>query len=307
LFAQRAGIKGENEAAYLINFDYEKSDNWVVLHDLRLEANGRVAQIDHLLINRSLECYVLESKHFNSGLKITEEGEFLRWNNYKKTYDGMASPLAQNERHIAVLKDAFEGIKMPERLGVKLTPTFHSLVLVSANAKVMRPKHFDTSKVIKADALKATINKDIDNWGFVKTLGIAVKIVDQGTLYAIGRRLASLHVPFQINYAERFGLGKSTSVPAASAASPAAEPAVNAAGPSCKHCGTNKGTILYGKYGYYFKCTGCDGNTSVRGECRIAGHQTKIRKEGPRFFHECEACGSSALYFVNSDPQPSRA
>lgn len=67
LFAMRAGITGENDASYLINFDYEKSENWVVLHDLRLEAKGRVAQIDHLLVNRFLGCYVLESKHFNSG------------------------------------------------------------------------------------------------------------------------------------------------------------------------------------------------------------------------------------------------
>jgi hypothetical protein len=45
---------------------------------LRLEHNGRTAQIDHLLINRWMECYVLESKHFNAGLKITEDGEFMR-------------------------------------------------------------------------------------------------------------------------------------------------------------------------------------------------------------------------------------
>lgn len=131
-----------------------------------------------------------------------------------------------------------------------------------------------------------------------KTLGNASKIVNQGTLYAIGRRLTSLHVPFQINYAERFGLDKSTSVPLASSA---AEAQVNAEGPSCKHCAGNKGSILYGKYGYYLKCSGCDGNTSVRAECGIAGHQAKIRKERLRFFHECEACGSSALYFVNPD------
>ncbi len=45
----RAGIKAEQEAAYLINFDMENSRNTAIIHDLRLEINGRVAQIDHLL------------------------------------------------------------------------------------------------------------------------------------------------------------------------------------------------------------------------------------------------------------------
>ena len=33
----------------------------MVLHDLRLEHGNQVAQIDHLLINRWMECYVLET------------------------------------------------------------------------------------------------------------------------------------------------------------------------------------------------------------------------------------------------------
>ncbi len=304
LYAMRAGIKGEKDAAYLINFDYEKSENWIILHDLRLEIKGRVAQIDHVLINRLLGCYVLESKHFNSGLKINDDGEFLRSNDYQKKYEGMPSPLAQNERHIAVLKEAFEDIKMPERLGMRLMPTFHSLVIISANARIMRPDHFDTSQIIKADALKATIDKQTEQWGILKTLGNATKLVDQGSLYAIGRRLMAMHSPIRINYAERFGLQVSKTVSQAStevAVAPPPELASSGPGPSCKHCRSSKGAIQYGKYGYYFKCSGCDGNTGVRGDCAVAAHPAKLRKAGLRFFSDCEACGSSTLYFVNPE------
>src|SRR3546814_3580528 len=49
---RRAGLKGERDSAYLIDFDYASSPNWAVIHDLRLEHGGRTAQIDHLLINR---------------------------------------------------------------------------------------------------------------------------------------------------------------------------------------------------------------------------------------------------------------
>jgi hypothetical protein len=55
-----------------------------VIHDLRLDIDGRVAQIDHLLIHRSLNCFVLETKQVHAGLKITETGEFLRWNDWKR-------------------------------------------------------------------------------------------------------------------------------------------------------------------------------------------------------------------------------
>jgi len=124
-------MKGEQEAAYLIDFHFKDRESWIVVHDLRLEVNGRVAQIDHLLLHRCLDCYVLETKHFSSGMKITEDGEFLRWNHYRKTYEGMPSPLTQNDRHVAVLGDAFGKIEMPTRLGIRLSPTFYPFVLVS--------------------------------------------------------------------------------------------------------------------------------------------------------------------------------
>src|SRR5699024_5085089 len=68
----KAGIKGERDSAYFIDFHFrESSKNWAVIHDLRLEHSARVAQIDHLLLNRFSEIYVLETKQFNSGIKIT--------------------------------------------------------------------------------------------------------------------------------------------------------------------------------------------------------------------------------------------
>ena len=158
----KAGMRAEQDAAYLIDFDFRDSKNTAVLHDLRLDIDGRVAQIDHLLIHRSLNVFVVETKSFHAGLKITEDGEFLRWNDWKKIFEGMPSPLAQNERHIAVLKDAFDWIDMPSRLGLRLTPMFHSVVAVDPRARIDRPKKFDTSRVIKADMLTDFIQKTLD-------------------------------------------------------------------------------------------------------------------------------------------------
>src|SRR5574338_1618493 len=79
----QAGIKGEEEAAYEIEFHYGASKNWMILHDLRLECSERVAQIDHLLINRFLDIYVCESKRFAEGVSINERGEFTAFFNGK--------------------------------------------------------------------------------------------------------------------------------------------------------------------------------------------------------------------------------
>src|SRR3546814_3309131 len=110
-----------------------------------------------------MDVYVLETKHFHAGIKITEDGEVLRCNNYQKADEGMASPLEQNDRHIQVLKDVMAQIELPTRLGVRIPPSFQSFVLVGPEAKIYRPKRFDASRVVKADQLKKAIWRDFDN------------------------------------------------------------------------------------------------------------------------------------------------
>jgi hypothetical protein len=58
LKAIRSGVAGEKDSAYYIDFYFRNSKNWAVTHDLRLEHNDQVAQIDHLLINRFFDIYV---------------------------------------------------------------------------------------------------------------------------------------------------------------------------------------------------------------------------------------------------------
>lgn len=308
---RRAGFKGESESAYLIDFDFAKAPNWAVIHDLRLEHDGRVAQIDHLLINRWMDVYVLESKHFHAGLKITEQGEFLRYNNYKRTYEGMSSPLQQNERHIAVLRDVVGRIEWPKRLGLRIVPTFHSLVLVAPKARIDRPRRFDASRVIKADQLKPRIWQDIDGenplLGLVRT---AAKIVSRDTVEFVARQLVAQHRPStpgtpaaapeppvtRPETRDTRNRIEPRLVPARASESPVAK---TPAGPVCKTCGSPGGEILYGKFGYYFKCGSCSANTAIRFECQ-PGHKPRLRKDGLAFYRECAACKSSTLFHRNS-------
>lgn len=206
----RAGDKAEKEAAYYIDFHFGHSNNKsVVLHGLRLEHEGRVAQIDHLIISRFLEVYVYESKSFGAGLKITPEGEFLRWNPYFKTYEGMSNPMDQNDRHVRVLKSVFDRLSsVPRRLGLKLKPTFHSVVLVSTNARILRPsrKSYDTRNVIPADQVVKHWNKTLDEEDPISTVTSVGKFLSYESIEAIGQELAALHTPIVFDYAAKFGI-----------------------------------------------------------------------------------------------------
>jgi len=297
----RAGVAAERDSAYYIDFELGATKNWAVIHDLRLEVAGRVAQIDHLLINRVMEIFVLESKSVHTRLKITEEGEFLRWNDWKNTDEGMPSPLTQNDRHIAVLAEAMKAIELPSRLGLRLEPTFESYVLLSSNARIDRPKKFDTSRIVKSDDFVKTMRQRTDdNTG--KTLMSVAKMISQETLERLGHQVASLHRPFTIDYRAKFGLPLASSEsPSRQSTTKDAEFADATGIHACRRCQSRSVSIHHGRYGYYFKCAVCDGNTPIKISCSREGHKERIRKEGPRFFRECVECNSSSLFFVNPE------
>jgi hypothetical protein len=206
----KAGAHGEDDAAYFIDFYFSHSKNWAVIHDLRIEHNGQVAQIDHLLINRMFEFYVLESKSYAYGVKINEIGEFEAL--YQNKYFGIPSPIEQNKRHITLLEKFIKdnGI-LPKRLGIRIQPTVKSFILVAPKSIIRRPdnKRFDTSSVIKADTLKTVIDKELD---VVRPSDFALiaKIVSGETVNEIAEVLASYHLPAQINFKAKFGIKETT-------------------------------------------------------------------------------------------------
>jgi hypothetical protein len=203
----KSGVRGEKDAAYYIDFEFARSKRWAVIHDLRLKYLNRVAQIDHLLINRFFDIYVLESKNFNYGVKITETGEFLVSDGEK--YYAIESPVEQNKRHQAVLEEVIRKCEvMPKRLGIAISPSFHCYTLVSPKSLVDRPAkaRFDTSSVIKADGLRTAIDERVDKMSNISALALAGKVSSFETVVEVARRLAALHSPFKMDYRKRFGI-----------------------------------------------------------------------------------------------------
>ncbi|MEW5990820.1 MAG: nuclease-related domain-containing protein [Chloroflexota bacterium] len=209
VWAVRAGIQGEREAAYAINFEYADREGYIVIHDLRIERPGRAAQIDHLIINRALDVWVCETKAFSEGVKIDERGHWYRYGG--RFAHGMESPVKQNERHLAVLRELFESgeVRLPRRV-VTIKPNLIPAVLISNNARIDIPKSkraasaidgLDT--VIKIEQLVETIHRSIDERNPVRLIA---KVVSPATILAIGEQLVALHRPMLPDYATRFGL-----------------------------------------------------------------------------------------------------
>jgi hypothetical protein len=200
----QAGIRGEAEAAYEMQVHYGQSSKWMVLHDLRIEHQGLVAQIDHLVINRFLEIWVCESKHFSEGVAINEHGEFSAFFG-SKPY-GVPSPIEQNNRHILILKRAFDSgaVNLPKRLGFTLKPNLNSLVLIAQRARITRPKAniLGLDTLIKNDMLFKTIDAALDDNNPL----IMAKMIGSDALERLAREIAQLHKPLEFDWHAKFGL-----------------------------------------------------------------------------------------------------
>ncbi len=220
----KAGVRGESEATQEMKVRYGESRNWAIIHDLRVEFGDLVAQIDHLVINRWLDIWVCESKRFAEGIAINEQGECaMFWNGRPQ---GIGSPHEQNTKHIAVLKAACDDgtIELPKRLGFSIKPNFNSLVVVSKNARISRPKSkgWWNDGITKADQVKAKIEKSFDS---DNNPLVMAKLISSETLHDFAKRVACRHRPASFDWYAKFGLSKDYLAPVVVEADPVVESA----------------------------------------------------------------------------------
>lgn len=220
----RAGDKGERAAAYELDLHLSDNDNWVVIHGLRVSHGGFVAQFDHVVMDRLLQVYIIESKHFSDGIRINASGEFESF--YGGTARGIASPIEQNRRHMLILERILESDRMelPRRLGMTLRPDLKPIVLVSNNAKILRPRAdvVGLETVIKCDQLMRRLSSDDAAIGSV--LRQLTKVVSRETLLGLAQQLVALHEPIEFDWAGKFGLRDAIAADAGAAALSVAKP-----------------------------------------------------------------------------------
>lgn len=191
----RKGIDGERSAAHYLDNYIGDSKNSVLIHDLRISVNGEVAQIDHLLMNRSGIIILFETKHFGGNVDINDQGEFTVYYGSSARY-GIPSPVEQSRRHENVLNKLFPTIGIEPRVGGRFT--YYHLVLMNPSSTISRPKNkkIDTSHIMKADMFpewhKKWVESDLGPLEMVRHLS---NLRSSETLQSWGEKLVEQHVP----------------------------------------------------------------------------------------------------------------
>lgn len=206
----RAGIAAEREATALIDLYLKNSTRTAVVHDLRLASNdGEAVQIDHLLIHRSRRFYLLDTRHFSQGLKITEDGDFLRWNEQAKGFEPIPSPLDDLARQVSKLRDALDPFDLDDA-------PIDTMVLLAPNARIDRPRRFNSTRVMKADQFMEKLNNGPDAAPVQTVQSYLNRTRRSASIADIAHKLIALHRPSTADTLARFGLrGKGPPAPAA--------------------------------------------------------------------------------------------
>lgn len=289
----KPGRAAEEQMAFYFKRFFGDDPDILVLNGIRLEANGDAAQVDHLIIH-SHGLAVVESKSVHGKVQIKEDGQWIRW--YANQSRGMASPITQarlQEKFFrSVLGKAAKNQQLFAQLPIDL------FVAISDSGVILWPKSGPIPEVCKADQVPDRINERHSNW--MKMGGDLV--LSAANREKIAAFLVASHRP--LTKAEAVEVA----VPAAIAPDP--EPTLTDADQghdigadtnslACRKCGSQNLSIQYGKFGYYFKCGDCEGNTPIKVTCS-AGHKERIRKDAAKFFRECAECKTSELYFENT-------
>lgn len=199
-----AGYQAEKENAYYLDFAFEKSKNVLLLHDIRLEHNGKVAQFDHILISR-LGIELLETKSAKGTMTINDDGSLtLKNGNYANTYP---NPLEQSKRHALVLREFID----THELLSKRVDMFGGIEI--SNKVLIHPKTNITNKKLpdgfeRGDSFASNRNKDTENINFFKAISLLSKAYDIEKAKEIAELLIASHTPVEFDYTKKFKLKK---------------------------------------------------------------------------------------------------
>ena len=203
-----AGMRGEQDASYYLDQEFRHREDAIVIHDLRIEEESDVAQIDHLVISRRRQAFVLETKALKATISCNDAGEWEAV--YGRDRYPIASPLEQCKRHAAVLR---RWLGRRETALREVIP----VVLVAPTTKLgQRASAHDDPDIVKSDLFP--------RWYEQKTSASATHVVQKGhevmsedELAGIGFRLIKAHTPIQFDWRRRFGFPSLVDVDTSSA------------------------------------------------------------------------------------------
>lgn len=286
----RAGRKAEEQMAhYLLRF-FGKSESVDCLNGVRIELDGEIAQMDHIILH-PFGVLIVESKSVAGSVQIKDDGQWIRWSviNEQKKASGMRSPITQAQMQCSLLKELLtEGVKNKTAFD---NVRFDVIVAISDSGTIQWPSTGALPEVCKADQVPGKVQ------ALIQSLQPTLPVLNNENRKRITEFLIKKHKPVLPIEPKEI-----STVALAPAINPKQTPST-ASGKlpikACKHCASDNLELSYGKFGYYFQCKSCTKNTPLRFDCPECGEEGKLRKSGKEFFAECRSCTASAPFFTN--------
>lgn len=157
----KAGIKGEKNVYYELKNSFIPM---IVLHDIRIQDGDYIAQLDFVIVTAQF-IMVLETKKMNGDIYINESGDFVRSikNKYGKVIkkEGIYSPIAQNDRHVRIVKNLLIKNGMIKRMNV-----LSGVVIANEKSIVNKSRASQEikEKIFRFDQITDILNSRIDEY-----------------------------------------------------------------------------------------------------------------------------------------------
>lgn len=301
---RRAGHEAERQMAHYLKRAFGDDPYKFVLNNLRVEREGEVAQLDHLVVHRH-GLVVVESKSVAGQVSVNERGEWTRW--WKGQGRGMASPVLQARRQLDLLLRVLEGhtgdLLERRMFGQRRFDAMRRDVLVAISDGGRITRKGALPEVVKADQVPDRVREIIGAAG-----GFGAFAFSDAELTRLTAFLRTRHQPAGVADASGEPVD-APPPPAVQTPEPAAPAQVRTSqerqsqarptpGLSCRTCGSADLAVLYGKYGYYLKCQACGGNTPAKPVCPSCGQPGRLHKAGREFTAGCPG-GHTWAYFTN--------
>lgn len=326
---QLSGHEAERQMAFYLRRTFGESTDAHVLNDLRLERNGEVAQIDHLVIHKH-GMIIIESKSVSGEVHINDHLEYVYVYGRKRV--GMPSPTLQAKRQGELLKalliDHKDQLRNKYFFGMSQGGFQHCpiqvLVAISDKSIIRRPNR-SIPELMKADQVTEEVGKIVSRHAKGAKLLSAVDghwgqyIFHQEEIDRVIQFLKGVHAPKQVKSTAVLSDEKvhgSVSQRRSNDPKPrqthqavqhrrssperrvSKQASKNLPVYLCMHCQSTKLVIRYGR-SYYFKCLDCDGNTWIKHECSLCQRSMRTQKRGDEFSKVCKACNQECVFFVN--------
>jgi len=325
-----AGRRAERQMAHYLDRHFGDATNVLLLHDLRIELGGEVAQMDHLVVH-SFGVAIVESKSVTTEVRINAAGEWERW--WDRRWQGMRDPILQGERQGMLLKKLLTSRQaelLDKAVFGLLQGNFKNMALdvfaaISDQGRISRAEKGQAPRVLKADAVPNAIQDVIAGYrhatgtfsGTIREAREAPRVFKDDEVLRIGHFLRTRHVvvregvapsepvlPARVDTATRRpGAGRqrdAAPTPAGATPPPAPpDPPVAAADAGdgdvvlvvCRACGGSDLEARIGKLGPYGRCRACGTNTPVRMRCAGCGESVRVERAPGGFAGVCGACG----------------